>query len=281
MKFDLEDSYNYCREITLSHYENFPVASWLLPASIRKHIFAVYAFARIADDIADEGDDSKQEKIEQLKIYKNHFLEYSNSDSYPHFTALWETANKYNIPNVLFTDLIDAFIQDNEKSAYENFDELLNYCKKSANPVGRIILHLFNYESEKMFELSDNVCTALQLTNFWQDISFDIKKGRCYIPQADLKKFRVSFETIRFQKFNEDVKELIKFQVERTHNIFQVGEELLDHLKGLLKLEIKLTILGGKSILKKIEKMNYNTLVTRPKLSFFNKTFLLFHLVLP
>lgn len=280
MNIDLEKSYDVCRQLTLSHYENFPVASWLIPRIKRKHIFAVYAFARIADDIADEGDESKDQKKEHLKIYRDDFLNNSNFNNYPHFPALWATINKFDIPTVLFTDLIEAFIQDNEKSIYDNFDELLNYCSKSANPVGRIILHLFNYKNEKMFQLSDNICTALQLTNFWQDISIDIKEERYYIPQDDMRKFKVSIDELKSQKFDSDVRELIRFQVERTNNLFHAGEDLLNHLQGLLKLEIKLTILGGRRILNKIERMHYNTLTDRPKISLFDKLSLLFRLIL-
>lgn len=280
MNIDLEKSYDYCRQLTLSHYENFPVASWLIPKIKRKHIFAVYAFARIADDIADEGDESKEQKILHLNLYREEFFSENNSENYPHFPAFWDTINKFNIPIVLFTDLIEAFIQDNEKSRYENFEELLCYCNKSANPVGRIILHLFNYKNEKMFQSSDNICTALQLTNFWQDISIDMKKERCYIPQDDLRKFNVSENKLKSLKFDSDVRELIRFQIERTNNLFHAGEDLLNHLQGLLKLEIKLTILGGRRILKKIERMNYNTLTDRPKISLFDKLSLLFRLIL-
>jgi len=280
MNIDLEKSYDYCRQLTLSHYENFPVASWLIPRIKRKHIFAVYAFARIADDIADEGNESKEQKILHLNLYREDFLNNFNFNNHPHFPALWDTIKKYDIPKVLFTDLIDAFIQDNEKSRYENFEEVLSYCNKSANPVGRIILHLFNYKNEKMFQLSDNICTALQLTNFWQDISIDIKKERHYIPQDDMRKFKVSIDELKSQKFDGEVRELIRFQVERTNNLFHAGEDLLNHLQGLLKLEIKLTILGGRRILNKIERMNYNTLTDRPKISLFDKLSLLFRLIL-
>lgn len=280
MNYNLDKSYDYCRQLTLSHYENFPVASWLIPKAKRKHIFSVYAFARIADDIADEGNEAKDRKIEHLRIYRDDFLTKSNSDNYPHFPALWDTLNRFEIPKALFTNLIDAFIQDNEKSTYKNFEELIGYCQKSANPVGRIILHLFDYKNEKMFQLSDNICTALQLANFWQDLSLDLKKGRCYLPQDDLRKFKVSIDELKSQKFNGEVRELIKFQIDRTLKLFRDGEELLNHLQGLLKLEIKLTILSGKRILKKIERMNYNTLTDRPKISLFDKLSLLFRLIL-
>lgn len=280
MNYNLDKSYDYCRQLTLSHYENFPVASWLIPKAKRKHIFSVYAFARIADDIADEGNEAKDRKIEHLRIYRDDFLTKSNSDNYPHFPALWDTLNRFEIPKALFTNLIDAFIQDNEKSTYKNFEELIGYCQKSANPVGRIILHLFDYKNEKMFQLSDNICTALQLANFWQDLSLDLKKGRCYLPQDDLRKFKVSIDELKSQKFNGEVRELIKFQIDRTLKLFRDGEELLNHLQGLLKLEVKLTILSGKRILKKIERMNYNTLTDRPKISLFDKLSLLFRLIL-
>lgn len=280
MNTNLENSYNYCRKIALSHYENFPVASWLIPEEKRNHIFTVYTFARLADDIADEGNETNEKKIHLLKSYREDFLSETNSENYPHFPALLDTIKKFDIPTVLFTDLIEAFIQDNEKFSYNNFVELLDYCNKSANPVGRIILHLFNYKDAKMFQLSDNICTALQLTNFWQDISIDMKKERCYIPQDDLRKFNVSQDKLKSLKFDNDVRELLRFQVERTNDLFHNGEDLLKHLQGLLKLEIKLTILGGKKILSKIERMNFNTLTDRPKISPFDKLSLLLRMIL-
>lgn len=278
MNNDLINSYEFCKKITQSHYENFPVASLLIPPQKRYHIFSLYAFARIADDIADEGDLSPKEKIKLLMNYKTDFIEKKNIQKYLHFRAVYDTVEKFNLPVSLFIDLVDAFIQDNTKNEYNNFDELLDYCKKSANPVGRIVLLIFGYNGEEIFESSDKICTALQLTNFWQDLSIDLKKNRCYLPLNDMLKFEIDKSRLRRDKdelfnLNTSTKfaELMKFEIERTKKLFAEGEKVLLYLKGLLKLEIKLTILGGRKILSKIENQNYNSLTIRPALNSIDK----------
>lgn len=274
MAFDLKYSYDYCKKIAVSHYENFPVASLLIPSEKRKYIFAVYAFARIADDIADEGSELFEKRIAELTLYKNDFIQRSNVENYLHFPAVYDTIEKYNLSEILFTNLIEAFIQDNEKFEYQNFAEVLEYCKKSANPVGRIVLQIFDHHDQEMFRLSDLICTALQLTNFWQDLSIDLRKGRCYLPQDEMQQNQISFNELKNTDLSPALKELLKIQIDRTGEMFDEGQKLILHLKGLLKLEIKLTILGGKSILRKIKKLDYNILLRRPKLNILNKIFL-------
>ncbi len=285
MNNDLRNSYEFCKKITKSHYENFPVASLLIPFDKRPHISAVYAFARIADDIADEGNLIPDEKIKSLLNYKSNFLERKNSQKYFHFRAVYDTIEKFDLQVSLFTDLIDAFIQDNTKNEYNSFEELLDYCKKSANPIGRIVLLIFGYKGEEIFESSDKICTALQLTNFWQDLSLDLEKNRCYLPVNDMLKFEIDKSYLRRNKeelFNLSTSpafdgastkfaELMKFEIERTKKLFDKGEKVLLYLKGLLKLEIKLTILGGRKILSKIENLNYNSLTIRPTLNSIDK----------
>lgn len=266
----LEKSYLECEKITKSHYENFPVASFLIPKYLRKPVSAVYTFARIADDIADEGELELIKRKELLENYLDNFVRKNVKDNF-HFIALFDTIEKFNIPEFLFTDLIDAFIQDTEKHRYCDFNEVLHYCKRSANPVGRILLKMFGYNDSKLDFLSDKICTALQLTNFWQDIGIDIKKDRVYIPLDELKTFNISENDLLLYKNSDNLRKLIQFQVERTNNLFVEGEELLFFLKGLFKYEIKLTINGGKSILKKIQEINFNTIEQRPELGTLDK----------
>jgi len=257
-----DQAYQYCKEVTLSHYENFPVASVLLPKKIRRHIYPIYAFARHADDLADETAD----KIALLEW--RGLLHQSSQEkiAHPVFLALSDTIQKFNLPIALFDDLISAFLQDLEKNRYENLAELLAYCRNSANPVGRIILFLFGYRDEQLFQYSDHICSALQLTNFWQDIQLDLKKDRIYVPQDILQQYGLN-EYVLFKKpYDDKIKAVLKTLTQVTRELFLQGIPLLAHLRGRLKWELKFTVLGGLEILKKIEEMDYNVLEIRPVL---------------
>ncbi len=270
----LESSYRYCFDITKNHYENFPVASLLIPKNKRKYIAAVYAFARIADDIADEGNLSSATRIAKLIKYKDLFINGLISDEFPNLPAIYDSIEKNNLSNENFVNLIEAFIQDNLKNKYQTFDEVLNYCKKSANPVGRILLELFDIRSEEAFEYSDSICTALQLTNFYQDLSIDISKERFYISQDLLRSFNLSIDELKTfyesKTINDNFKLLMEHLIELTNDLFSKGEKLIPILNGLFKFEIKLTILGGREILSKIRKLNYNPFRSRPTLKKFD-----------
>lgn len=258
----LDQAYQYCKEVTLNHYENFPVASVLLPKKIRRHIYPIYAFARHADDLADEAAD----KIALLEW--RGLLHQSSQEkiAHPVFLALSDTIQKFNLPISLFDDLISAFLQDLKKNRYESLAELLAYCRNSANPVGRIILFLFGYRDEQLFQYSDHICSALQLTNFWQDIQLDLKKDRIYIPQDILQQYGLN-EYVLFKKpYDDKIKAVLKTLTQVTRELFLQGIPLLTHLRGRLKWELKFTILGGLKILKKIEQIDYNILETRPVL---------------
>lgn len=258
----LEQAYQYCREITLNHYENFPVASVLLPGKIRRHIYPIYAFARHADDLADETAD----KIALLEW--RGLLHQSSQEklAHPVFLALSDTIQKFNLPVSLFDDLISAFLQDLEKNRYESLAELLAYCRKSANPVGRITLLLFGYRDEQLFQYSDHICSALQLTNFWQDIQLDLQKDRIYIPQDILQQYGLNEYVLFIKPYDNRIKVVLKSLTQVTRKLFLQGIPLLNHLRGRLKWELKFTVLGGLEILKKIEDMDYNVLETRPVL---------------
>lgn len=271
----LDEAYQSAVQFAQSHYENFPVVSFFLPSRLKKHVAVIYQFARQADDIADEGEFPISFRLMLLESYRKKLTNsihgiFDNDFWY----AFNDTVTTFNLTKKYFYDLLSAFEQDIVKSRYDTFDEILNYCERSANPVGRIILELFNIRDEKIFEYSDAVCTALQLTNFYQDISIDFTKNRIYLPLNELresipfaKEFGFSINLFELKKNNDKFKQLLKIQIDRTKNIFSKGESILNYLPKELKLQIKLTILGGKRILEKIERIDYDTLNKRPTLS--------------
>lgn len=268
---NLEEAYLQAQEIAKGHYENFPVVSLMVPKNKRKYLAVIYQFARTADDFADEGDFSSEERLKYLEEY---LIDFDNSLKGDYKNSFWmalhNTINSNIIQPENFRNLISAFIQDVGKSRYLTFDEVLDYCKRSADPVGRIVLQLHGIHDEKLNEFSDKICTALQLTNFWQDVSLDLLKDRIYIPLEDMNKFELTEENLFNNDCPEKLKELVKFQVQRTQELFNEGRILIDYLPGKLKYQIKWTILGGEKILKKIADQNYNVLETRPKLSKWN-----------
>jgi hydroxysqualene synthase len=272
-----EEGFRYCEQIAKSHYENFPVASWFVPKELRKYIWAIYAFARIADDYADEPGYTLAERIDNLSQW-GRFLEesYHGNPTHRVFAALAETAERFQIPIELFQNLLTAFHSDVTVKRYETYDEVLKYCSNSANPIGRLVLLLFNYRSETMMELSDSICTALQLTNFWQDISVDLLKDRVYLPLEDLEEFSYSEQDLLDHKFNNRFRELMAFQVQRTAELFVDGKPLLSKVSKDLSLELKLTWNSGMRILQKIHNREYDVFRRRPTLSITDKLGLLF-----
>ena len=268
---ELTEQYNQALKYASGHYENFPVASFLVPKHLRKHVAVIYKFARIADDIADEGNLPDEERLRKLSEYENSLrLALSSLPKDPFWAALKNTVTEFNLTDRYFFDLLSAFKQDVLKKKYSDFNELSDYCSRSANPVGRLILELWKIDSEKAKNYSDKICTALQLTNFYQDVSVDLKKGRIYIPQDELKKFGVTEIDFSKPEINDKFKKLMIYQIERTEKLFSEGERILDYLSGLLKYEIAWTILGGKKILYKIKKNDYNVLKKRPALHKFD-----------
>lgn len=274
------EAFGYCERMARAHYENFPVGSLLAPKDRRKHVYSIYAFARTADDFADEGYETG-ELTESLRLAALDDWERKLEDCFrgradhPVFIALAETVRELRLPIQLFRDLLSAFKQDVVKRRYADFDEVIDYCARSANPVGRLILLLFNYREERLAELSDCICTALQLTNFWQDVEVDIRKDRIYLPQDEMVRFGVSVDDLLEKRFSERFAALLKFQVGRTWELFNRGRSLPNLVKGRLGVELRLTWLGGTRILKRIEEMGYDTLNARPKLSTADKISLL------
>lgn len=244
----LEQAYQYCEKLARTHYENFPVASWFLPKKIRRPIAVIYAFARMADDIADEGELSKAERLSQLQQYWNtvESINQGITQTEPVFIGLQQVIQNHKLPISLFLDLLRAFKQDVEKTSYANHEEILDYCRYSANPVGRLLLHLTNHDTEENLTLSDSICTALQLINFLQDWESDITaRNRCYLPLDELKKHNIPFSEIINKKKSYALQQLILSELNRATLLLQQGKPLCSRLPFLFGLEIRLIILGG------------------------------------
>jgi squalene synthase HpnC len=244
------------------------VVSFLVKKDLRKHVAAIYWFARTADDYADEGSFSNEVRLENLKDFRtglDGLLEGKYNSGYE--AALHNTIASMNLSPRYFYDLISAFEQDVIKNRFNNFDEILDYCRRSADPVGRLILELHGINHPDALGFSDKVCTGLQLANFYQDVSLDIAKGRIYFPGDEMKKFGVVEEMLLEKNFNDEVKQLMRFSAERAAGFLSGGRNLLNFLTGRLKYEINWTILGGEAILEKIKALDFNVLQKRPKLN--------------
>lgn len=260
------------------HYENFPVASILFPPALREPVAAIYAFARTADDFADEGDLPSEQRQTLLEGYRFELdaITAGHFPQHPVFVRLAPVIATHHLPLSCFYDLLDAFQQDTTTSHYATFDALMDYCRRSADPVGRLLLHLFNAATPDNCILSDRICSALQLINHWQDIAVDFRKARCYVPQEDLTRFKVIEEAIATGQNNEQWKALMRFQVARARALMKSGAPLGDLLPGRVGLEIRLIIEGGLRILQKIEAVNYDIFCRRPVLTTFDWPRILF-----
>ena len=253
--------------MSVDHYENFPVASLLVPPKLRRPIKVIYRFARSADDIADEGDASPGERLAGLNAYRAELDRIeAGTPQTPLFVALAEVIATYALPIQLFRDLLDAFAQDVVKTRYADYPELLDYCRRSANPVGRLVLHLFGRTEPAHLAQSDCICTALQLINFWQDVAVDWKKDRIYIPQTDFPQFKVSEEDIAQSRWSANWAALMDFEIDRTSALMTRGAPLVHALPGRLGWEIRLTMQGGLRILERIRQVRGNVFTRRPKL---------------
>ena len=267
----IQNAYQEALRFTKSHYENFPVVSLFLPKHLQKHVAVVYKFAREADDYADEGKISTSERLSLLnehEKYLNESLTGLYHDDFWH--ALSNTILECDLTTQNFLKLLSAFKQDVIKKTYNTYEEVLDYCERSANPVGRIILELFSVKNDELFSYSDSICTALQLTNFYQDVSIDIIKERIYLPLNDIQKFNIRLEQFQSKEFNQNFKLLMKYEINRTRELFQRGSKLIPYLPDNLKKQIKMTIMGGEKILDKIASLDYDVLNSRPRLSKFN-----------
>jgi squalene synthase HpnC len=254
--------------MSVGHYENFPVASLLLPRRLRSPIETIYRFARSADDIADEGTAANDVRLAELSVYRAELdgIARGETPQAPLFREVARIVREHALPLGLFRDLLDAFSQDVTKKRYANFAELVDYCRRSANPVGRLLLHLFKRTSEPDLAGSDAVCTALQLINFWQDIELDFAKGRIYLPQDEMAARAVSERHIAERRCDAAWRSLLAFQVERSRAMIVGGLPLARSLPGRIGLEIRATIQGGLRILEKIERVHYDVFRRRPVL---------------
>lgn len=254
------------------HYENFPVGSWLIPKRYRKPIHLLYAFARTADDIADEGTMTPTDRIAKIDRWQEcleNGLNGNSNDKF--FTELASAIQAHTLSPDLLRDLLVAFRRDSTNPSYNSFEDLLGYCQYSANPIGRLLLQIFQCSNQQTVELSDTICTALQLTNFWQDISVDTRRNRFYIPLSDMRDFGLEREKLVSEENKEAFCALMKREILRTRELFQQGEPLLDLVAKELRFELALIWHGGMRILEKIELQNFDTRTVRPSLNAFDK----------
>ncbi|STZ76358.1 squalene synthase HpnC [Bergeriella denitrificans] len=255
--------------MSVNHYENFPVGSLAVPRRLRKPIHAVYAFARTADDIADEGELSDEERLWGLMDLEQELARIGRGEKplMPLMQRLQsEAIRPFNLPLAPFYDLLSAFKQDVVKTRYQNFGELVDYCRRSANPVGRIMLHLYGKTDGVSIARSDGICTALQLINFWQDVAVDWQKGRVYIPQDDLQRFGVTEAQIAEGRADFAFQRLMAHQCTRAFQILKSGSPLGKTLKGRIGFELRMIVVGGQLILQKLDGCKYDVFTQRPVL---------------
>ena len=263
----LEEARAYCERLAKTHYENFSVATWFLPSRLRQHFYNVYAYCRISDDLGDEVGDPQQslELLDQWEAELNAC--YAGSPKHPVFVAMAETVKQFNIPQHEFSDLLIAFRQDQTVTRFETFDDILAYCRYSANPVGHLVLYLCGYRDAERQQLSDYTCTALQLANFWQDVSVDYGKGRIYLPLEDLRRFGVTGEDIAQRRATPQFLAMMKFEVERARDWFNRGLPLIQMVNRELAIDLELFSRGGQEILNAIERQGFDVLGARPEIS--------------
>ena len=265
----LHEAYRFCLHKARSHYENFPVASWFLPRRLRLPIAVIYAFARSADDLADEGDLDQAQRLHRLDDYRDRLNHPNTQQSDPIFLALNDVVKKHDLPIQLLYDLLTAFRMDVTKKRYKDFTELQDYCRHSANPIGRLLLHLNQTSSDEALYYSDRICTALQLINFCQDLAQDYTEHqRIYIPQDEMQHYGVTEQHFRTQRADSAMQQLMAFQVQRAGEMLLSGSELGKMLPGRLGLEIRMVTAGGRLVCQKLMQHDNNPFA-RPRL---NKT---------
>src|SRR6202020_595101 len=263
----LQKAREYCRELARSHYENFSVATWFLPKKLRQDFLNVYAYCRISDDLGDEGGNPAA-SLALLEEWQSQLDAcYAGNPRHPVFVALAETVRKFEIPKHEFSDLLIAFRQDQTVTRFETFDNVLGYCRYSANPVGHLVLYLCGYSDAERQQLSDYTCTALQLANFWQDVTVDYAKGRSELPLQDLQTYNVTGEDIAQRRATPQFAAMMKFEVERAREWFERGLPLIKKVDRALALDLDLFSRGGLEILRAIERQDFDVLHSRPSIS--------------
>ena len=263
----LAEALEYCRTLAESHYENFHVATWFLPQRLRPHFHSIYAYCRISDDLGDEVGDAGQ-SLALLDFWQRELDAcYRGETRHPVFVALAETIRQCEIPKEPFANLLKAFRQDQTVTRYATMQDVYGYCVNSANPVGQLVLYACGYRDAERFALSDFTCTALQLANFWQDVSVDYLKNRIYLPLEDMRRFGVTEEQIRERRCTDEFRALMKFEVENAQKLFEMGLPLIGKLDAELAVDIDLFSRGGQEILRAIARNNYDVLTARPSIS--------------
>ena len=275
----LAGAYAYCERLARTHYENFPVASALLPARMRPHVAAIYAFARIADDMADEGTRPAADRIADLDAWEARLdacaadrgpgdgEEWPAADHEAVFMALGQTMRECRLPAQLFRDLLSAFRQDVTVTRYATWEDVLDYCRRSANPVGRLVLRVAGYERAALDTASDAVCTALQLANFWQDFEIDWRKGRLYVPASVWRAAGAREADLEARVLTPAWRAALADVVARTRALFAAGRPVCDGVGGRLRYELRATWLGGTAILDKLEAADFDAFARRPRLT--------------
>ena len=277
---NLQAAYTHCEQLAKLHYENFPVASRLLPAKLRPHVAAIYAFARTADDFADEPGYHASERMRLLRDWRvklhatwnrepgagNAGSRFRIPDPDNVFLALHDTIDRFSLPLQLFDDLLDAFVQDVGTTRYSTWADVLDYCRRSANPVGRLVLRLSGYRDDRLDAASDAVCTALQLTNFWQDLAIDWSRGRLYVPEEIWRAHHADVASLDARHMTTQWKAALADCGARTRELFQRGRPVCDEVSGRLRYELRATWLGGTRILDRLDRAGYDVFGSRPKL---------------
>jgi phytoene synthase len=277
----LEQAYAACQQLAESHYENFPVASRLMPARLRPHVAAIYAFARTADDFADEPGREPAERLRLLDEWGRRFdgetipvppsreaLRGAGNSCPPDliFRALADTRARFDLPADLFHDLLSAFKQDVVTTRYSSWDEVLEYCRRSANPVGRLVLRLSGYRDPELDRASDAVCTALQLTNFWQDLAIDWPRGRLYVPEEQWRAAGATPADLDRGRMTPEWRTAMRACGQRTRGLFEAGRPVCDGVSGRLRYELRATWLGGTRILDRLDRVDFDVFTSRPAL---------------
>jgi squalene synthase HpnC len=259
----IEAAYSWCRKLARSHYENFTIASWLMPREMRRHVHAIYAYARIADDFADE-----ERSLARLDEWQHELeLAYAGSPRHPVMVALADTVSRYDIPPEPFLDLLKAFRTDVEFQGFETIADLLGYARYSANPVGRLLLYLFGFRDAERHRLSDLICSGLQLANFWQDVAIDLAKGRIYFPRHDMEQCGVAVEDLQHAKITAGFVHLMRNEILRSREMLLAGATLSTLVGRGLRRDILMFAGGGLGILRAIERAGYDVFRARPRLT--------------
>jgi squalene synthase HpnC len=260
----LQEALAWCKQLAESHYENFHVATWFLPKALRPHFHAIYAYCRVSDDLGDEVGNTAQ-ALALLDFWGGELDAcYEGRTRHPVFVALAETIRACSIPKEPFADLLTAFRQDQTVTRYQTMQDVLGYCRNSANPVGRLVLYACGYADEERFRLSDATCSALQLANFWQDVRVDFGKDRVYLPQDDMRRFGVTDETIRQGLATQEFRKLLAYEVDFVRGMFEQGLPLIGMVGHDLAVDLDLFSRGGLEILNAVERRKFDVLSARP-----------------